>query len=263
MRAFVVLCCLAVLTGAAEVSCQQRRSVSTPNAALEQAVRVGDEAHLGLRPLDALDAYRKILEVQPDAYPALWRASREAVALGELASDETARNRWFERAVEYASRAARAQPNLVDGHAWHAMSSWKQIERRGAADRARRSAEVLRSADRALELDPSHPLAHLVLGEWNADVMRLSAISRWTIRRLVTEDVLARASWESAEDHLRLAVEVAPQWLAAHFALGRMLLDSGDPAGGRDALRQVLERPSVEPVDPALKQAAQELLGRN
>ncbi len=263
VRVLVALPLLVAVVAGDPSAAQQRRGVSNANTTVGEAIRLGDEAHLGLRPLDALEHYVKLLDAQPDVYPALWRASREAVALAALAARADARTDWLTRAVRYATAAVDARPNGVDGHAWHAMSLWKMIQERGAGDRARRSVEVIDAAKRTLSLEPSNALAHLVLGEWNADVMRLSTITRWTIRRLVDEDVLDGASWETAEDHLQLAVAAAPQSLAAHLALGRMLLDSGDAERARDALRQVLERPSVEPVDPILKQRAQALLAQS
>lgn len=260
VRAPALLVPVALALAAPGAAAQQPRGLSGTTPAVAEMVRLGDEAHVGLRPLDALERYRQALAVDAEAYPALWRAAREAVALGALASQDEPREQWYDQAVEYARAAVAVRPQGVEGHAWLANGLWQSVADRGAGQRARAAEEILSEARRTLEIDPSNPLAHRVLGEWHADVMRLSPIARWTIRRLVNEEAIDGASWESAIDHLSLAVTAQPQGLGNHFALGRTLLDAGRTEEGRAALRQVLDRPSVEPVDPVLKQRAQELL---
>lgn len=255
-----ILSFVALALAAGHAPAQQARGLEGTTPAIAELVRVGDEAHVGLRPLDALERYRQALDVDPESYPALWRAARETVALGALASQDDAQDQWYGQAVEYARGAVAVRPEGVEGRAWLANALWHASMDRGTAQRARAADEILSEARRALELDPSNAMAHRILGEWHADVMRLSAVARWTIRRLVSADAVDGASWASAIDHLRLAVTAEPQGLAHHFALGRALLDAGFDDEGRASLRQVLDRPSVEPVDPVLKQQAQELL---
>ena len=250
--------------GATGVGAQVARTVHTPILAVADAVQAGDEAHTALRPMDALDRFRDALDVDPDSYPALWRASREALALGALAADDDDRRRWREAAVTYARHATDVNSDGVEGHAWLARTLWASLQDRSVGARARGSADALAAARRALALDPANPAAHGVIGAWHADIMRLSPVARWAVRHLVGPDAVDGASWQDAEVHLRLAAEAAePAGLTYHLALGRVLLDAGRRDEGRACLRLVLERPSVEPEDPMIKQRAQELLSRS
>lgn len=250
----VILGCSALPAGA-----QVARGLDAPPPAVTAAIAAGDEDHTGLRPMEALEHFREALAVDPAAFDALWRASRESLALGELAASDERRDAWYAEAVDHARAAVAAAPDRPQGHALLARSLWADARTRSAGVRARRSEEILSEARRTLALDPSNATAHRVLGEWHADVMGMSTVTRWAAERLMG-DILEEASWEAAEDHLRLAVSVEPQGLAHHFALGMMLLRQGRTDEGRAALRQVLDRPTVEPVDPLLKQRARDLL---
>lgn len=224
-----------------------------------QGVRVGDEAHTALRPHDALEAYEGVLETHPDHYEALWRAAREAVSLGMLA--ESRSGDWFEEAVGYARRAVEARPDGVKGNEWLAIALGQSALDEGPRTRVRLSEEIRSVALRTLELDSLSAAAHHVLGEWNAEIERLSGVTRWAAQRLLGADAFDQASWENARTHLERAVELEPRSLINHLALARVYLDTDEPEAARTQLREVLDRPAVEPTDPLLKQQAQELLG--
>ncbi|MEQ9399233.1 MAG: hypothetical protein RJQ04_08665 [Longimicrobiales bacterium] len=260
MRVYVAawgMAALAVLPAGAES--QTARGLSRVPPAVAEALRAGDEDHTALRPTEALEHFEAGLATTPDAFELLWRASREALALGELATNDQRRAEWFERGVGYARRAAEAEPERVEGHAHLALALWLSARSRPASDRARRAEGFVGAARQALAVDPSDATAHRVLGAWQADIMRMSAVTRWTLERLVG-DAVSGASWAAAEDHLRLAVSAEPQRLVHHYALGTMLIDAGREEEGHEALRQVVERPSLEPMDPALKQRVRDLL---
>lgn len=236
---------------------QTPRSVPASPAAEE--VRLGDEAHTGLRPRDALAAFQAVLDDDPDHYGALWRASREAVTLGMLA--DTDRGAWYREAEAYGRRAVAAQPGGVEGWEWLSIALGRRALEQGPRQRIRLADEVRRTALHALELDPASAPAHHVLGEWHAEIKRLGSVTRWAAERLLGAEAFAEASWDSALEHLGRAVELEPRGLIHHLALARAYLDLERPEDARTHLRHVLERPAVEPTDPLHKQRAQELLG--
>ena len=79
-------------------------------------------------------------------------------------------------------------------------------------------------------------------------------------RKLMGGGVFARANWADAEDHLLAAIRYDPTGLVHYLALANVYLDIGREDAAKEALRQVLERPAVEPVDPLYKQEAEKLL---
>jgi tetratricopeptide (TPR) repeat protein len=223
-----------------------------------QAIRVGDQEHTALRPREALETFEAVLESRPDEYDALWRAAREAVSVGMLAQDDGAP--WFDQAVAHARKAVAAKPDGVEGHEWLAISLGQSALNEGPRTKVRLAEEIRAEALRTLELDSLSAAAHHVLGEWHAQVKRLSGLTRWAAKNFLGADTFDQASWDQARSHLERAVELEPQSLINHLALARVYLDLDRAEDARKELREVLERPALEPIDPMLKQEAQELL---
>jgi tetratricopeptide (TPR) repeat protein len=234
-----------------------------PGSADGQAARriaTGDAAHAAMRPHDALETFEGILDANPGLYEALWRASRESVNLGMLNVDPTARKTRYAQAEGYARRARAANPAGVEGAEWLAIALGRTALDQGVRSRVRFAEEIRTTALEALALDSTNAGAHHVLGEWHAEIRRLSGVERWMARKLLGGDSFDQASWSEAEAHLQRAVDLDPAGLIHHLGLAQIYLDTDRPGLARVQLRQVLALPSVEPVDPLHKQTAQVLL---
>lgn len=222
----------------------------------------GDALHQQFRPREALELFEEALARDPAFYDALWRAARETVALGMLsASDDDAR-RWYARGESFGRRAVEAGPGRTEGHLWLTIALGRRALREGPRTRVRLAEEIRAGALQILELDPENAGGHHVLGQWNAEVMRMTGITRWAARQLLGGSSFEHASWEAALDHLTRATRKAPETLIHHFELARVHIDLGDEAMARASLREVMDRPALEPVDPMLKQQALEFLRR-
>lgn len=226
----------------------------------EELLAAGDELHLRLRPLEALEAYQALLARDSTHPGALWRAAREAVNLGMLTADPGARTEWYASAVAYGRRAVGADSTDVEGWTWLAIALGRSTLDEGPRTRVRLAEEVRAAGLRALELDSASAAAHHVLGEWHAEIRRLNGLTRFAARTLLGAGTFDLASWDEAESHLQRAVELEPEGLIHHLALARLLLDRDRSDEARVHLEEVLERPAREPTDARHKQDAQELL---
>ncbi len=220
----------------------------------------GDDLHARMRPLEALEAYQAALRADSSRYEALWKATREAVDLGMLTGDEGARREWYLSAVDYARRAVAADSTRAEGYTWLGVALGRQALQEDPRTKVRLAEEIRDAARRALALDPGAAGAHHVLGQWHAEIRRLGGLTRFAARHLLGAEVFDEADWDEAESHLRRATELEPSGLIHHLELARVLLDRDRPDEARKELEQVLERPAREPIDPLLKQKAQELL---
>jgi len=223
-------------------------------------IAAGEQAHTMLRPLDALSRFEGVLRTDSANYDALWRASREAVDLGMLATRRDVEARWYGRAERYGRRAVRLRPAGVEGLEWLAITLGREALDEGPRQKVRLALEIRGLALKTLVLDPRSAAAHHILGMWNAEVRRLSGITRWTARKFLRAEVFREASWAEAERHLRAAVRLDPGGLIHHLDLAEVYLDLHRPEEARRELREVLERPAVEPTDPLLKERARDLL---
>jgi len=227
---------------------------------IEAGLRAGDVLHQQFRPIEALAELLAILESTPDAYDALWRAARETVSLGMLAEDPGAATRWYLQGEAFARRAVEVEPRGAEGNEWLAIALGRRALEAGARTRVSMAEEIRDAALTILAIDPDNSGGLHVLGEWNAEVMRLRGVTRFMARQFLGGESFDQASWEQAQSLLEKAVAMTPERLIHHFDLARVYLDRGDKARARSSLRQVMDRPALDPVDPLLKQRAVTLL---
>lgn len=259
MRRSTLLLCALLAASGSSLSGQTPGGIRLAHPAPDPVDR-GDRLHERMRPLEALEAYREVLAREPESHQALWRAAREAVSLGMIAADESAGVRWYEEAERYARRAVEIAPEAAEGHLWLAVAAGRRALHEGTRTRARLGYLAREKALEVLSMDSLAPAAHHVLGQWHAEVMRLSPLARFMAARLPGNAALGEASWEMAEHHLARAAELAPHALIHHLELGRVYLDRGRPEEAEAHLREVRDRPALDPADPVHKQAAQELM---
>ena len=141
-------------------------------------IAAGDRENVSRQPAAALAHYESALELEPSNYPALWRASREAVDLGEVEKSKNRREDYYRRALEYAHRAIAANSKGADGYFSLSRALGRIALSVGAKERVKYAADIRSNALRALELDPMHPGALHVMGVWNAEIMRLNSFAR-------------------------------------------------------------------------------------
>jgi len=108
--------------------------------------------------------------------------------------------------------------------------------------------EVLEQVRLVLEIDPSHPGAHHILGRLSAGVMRMSWLDRFLARKLLGSQVLDEASWTLARHHLEVAEAGDPCIPDHHYELARLYLDRGEPSLAYREIGHVLELTSLAPI---------------
>ena len=220
-------------------------------------VLAGDRAHASLDAAAALDQYERALSLEPGHYEALWKASRDAVDLGEFTADKKRRTEYYRRAEGYARRAVAANPADAEAHFHLARAVGVAALSLGVRDRVKYANEVRAEALRALERDPKHPGALHVLGVWNAEVMRLSGFERSFARTFLGGKVFGSASWADAVRYMEEAVAVDPTRLTHHLDLARIYRDRGEKAKARTQYEAVLGGSVTEFNDAQYKRAAE------
>lgn len=253
-----LLLALALWMPARAVAQEGARTVPTDDE-LTSLLRSSDEAHERGDLTGALSLLDEALTTAPDAYDALWRAARETVNLGMLASSSDEAKGWYRRAEGYGRRAHEANPRGPDGGEWLAIALGRAALHEGPRSRVRMAVEIREVALATLALDSTNAGAHHVLGEWNAQIRRLSGIERWMAKNLLGGSIFDEASWEEAERHLLLSIRYDPDGLLHYLDLARVYRDLDR---GEDALRlvdELLEKPAVAPTDALTKEDAEAL----
>lgn len=223
-------------------------------------VAMGDREHAALNPTGALAHYEAALSVAAADYEALWKASREAVDLGEFTKDAAQRKALYAKAEGYARRAVSANPNDAEGHFSLARAIGRNALSMGKRDRVKFAGEVREHALAALALAPNHAGALHVMGVWNAEVMRLSGVERFFAKNLLGGRVFGAANWDDAVRYLEQAVAAEPERITHRLDLAKVYADVGNQAKAREHYEWIARAPASDYNDQHYKGEAERLL---
>ena len=223
-------------------------------------IAMGDREHAAINTVPALRHYEEAVKLDPKNYEALWKASREAIDAGEFEKSKATRTEFYKSAELYARRAVEAKPNDAEGHFSLARALGRAALTLGSKERVKYAGDVRSHALEALKFDPKHPGALHVMGMWNAEVMRLNAVSRWAAKNFLGGQVFESASWKEAIRYMEQSVAVDPERITHRIDLAEIYLDTGDKAKARAQLQQIAQMQPREPGDPQRKAKAQCLL---
>lgn len=233
-----------------------------PQQTAANYVAAGDSERTALQPRQALGDFERAIALDSNNYDALYKASREAVDLGEFEANPAAKQQDFDMGLRFAERATVVNPTGPDGHFAVARVLGREALAVGGKKRIQFAKQVRAEALAALSYDPNHAGALHVMGVWNAEVMRLSGIERFIARNLLGGGVLGTASWKEAVRYLEEAVGIEPKRIVHHLDLGKVYADIGEKSKARQQFEIVLSTPVAEYNDPHYKEDAQRQLAR-
>lgn len=185
-------------------------------------IALGDKAHVEMKAPEALRHYEEAIKIDPKSYEALWKATREAVDVGEFNPDEKERERLYTQAELYARRAVEANPNDAEGHFHLARALGRKALSLGKRDQVKYAGDVRTHALDALRINPKHPGAMHVMGMWNYNVMRLSGITRFMAKTFLGGKVFDSANWDDAQRYMEESTAIEPNRLVHHLDLARV-----------------------------------------
>ena len=210
----------------------------------------------------ALGRYEAALVLAPSNYDLLWRASRELIDLAEAAPTKAQHTALNSRAESYARRAVAANAGGADGRFMLAVALGRTALSVGSRERVKYATEIHDQAAAAVKIDPRHAGALHVLGMWNAEIMRLSGITRFAARNFLGAKVFGRANWADARKYLEAAVSVDPGRITHRLDLAEIYADNGDEPKAIATCEEAVRMPTVEFNDSRYKQQCERLVAR-
>lgn len=230
-----------------------------------QDIAEGDSAHNALDAASALAHYKAALAIDSTNYEALWKASREAVDLGEFDPDKAQQKQYYSEGEQFARRAVAADSTKTEGHFNLARALGRVALTLGAHDRVKYGKVVRTQALEALKYDSLNPGALHVMGRWNAEIMRLSGFSRFFAKTFLGGGIFDQASWDSAVWYMEKSVALDSTNLIHHLDLAEIYRDrnhKGDKEKAREQFEAVINGAITQYNDKFYKKEAESELAK-
>lgn len=224
------------------------------------AVQQADMLYLAGEPEQSYDVLTKRIEAEPDDFEALWRAARAAVVVGIAQQDYRDQNRWFDPAVSLAHQARALRPDDLDALYWEGVAAGRRAMNAGPGYAVELAEVVYDDAHAILAQDSLHAGAHNMLGKLNYEIMSLSRIKRLIARTFMGNEALNDTSWDQAQEHLKRAAELWPDFVLFHFDLAQLYRKRGRREEAVVEYRRALAQPVQHPTDVRLQAQAREAL---
>jgi tetratricopeptide (TPR) repeat protein len=254
----VRLALLAAVVASIPITLAPLRTIAAQSAA--EHIALGDRDHANGNAASALRHYRAAVESDGNSAEALWRAAREAIDLGEF--DDAKRDSLYRAGEVYARRAVGADPRSAMAHFALAKAIGRRALSLGTRERVKFAGDVRAEALESLRLDSINPGALHVMGGWNANIMRLSGVSRFLAKNLLGGRTFGEASWDEAARFLERASALEPDRIIHAVALAGIYRDKGEPERAREQYQRALSLKAADYNDKHYqKQAGQELAG--
>ena len=113
-----------------------------------------------------------------------------------------------------------------------------------------------------IAIDPKHDGAYHIMGRWNAEIMRLSGLSRFFAKKFLGAGIFGKASWDEAISNMEKAVELDPGRIYHRLDLAEIYADRKRYAGREEQLDGSANLPDRELMDPVYRQRARDLAKR-
>lgn len=208
-------------------------------------IALGDRDHTAMNAPSALRHYEEAIKLEPRSYAALWKATREAVDVGEYAP-RPQRDSLYTLAEQYARRATEANPGDAEGHFHLARALGRKALSLGKKDQVRYARDVRLHALESLTHDPKHAGALHIMGMWNYNVMKLSGMARFMAKTFLGGQVFDSANWNDAQRYMEESVAADPVRLVHHLDLARVYVARGDAAKARAQYELVIRGTQTE-----------------
>lgn len=211
-----------------------------------------------LDPGGALRCYLKAAGLRPDDPQVLVKIAKEYSDLTLLSSDEQENRRLMGKALEYSLRATELEPHDAVALLSVAVCYGKLGLYGNTREKIEKARLVRDFAERAVAADPGYAFSHHVLGQWDYEVASLGRTKRFFID--VLYGGLPAASTDDAVRELERAVELEPEAMCHHLALGFAYRANADPLKARAQFERVLSMPCREIYDADCRRQAAEAL---
>jgi tetratricopeptide (TPR) repeat protein len=229
----------------------------------EELIQQGIQAQLARDPATAAERLQAAVVLAPQSYEANWRTAEVLIDMGKQTPDSVksaSRDSLYALAERFARTAATLDPAAADGHYVLAAAIGRASLTKSKKERVKRAGEIRSEALAALAIAPEHHKALHVMGRWNAEIMRLSGLTRFFAKTFLGGKIFNAASWDSAVVYMERAVAASPENIYHRLDLGEILVDRDRYADARAQFEEIARLPVFDVMDPQYQARAASLL---
>lgn len=171
MRAlFLLLFCLCI-----RMACAQTEQSLIAEAGRQEVV---------LNETAALERLIHVLQVNPQNYFALWKASELCSRIGNRQPTRNEKIAYFSKGRQYAEQAIKVNPQQADGYYALSVALGKQAMLLPVKEKVQTAKAIRSNAEKAIALNPQHGRAWHVLGKWHYEVHNLNMMEKAAVKMI-------------------------------------------------------------------------------
>src|SRR5262245_3047926 len=253
----------------AQGSVSKTGRVGCPNCAndgspVSRSLQKADELYAAFKPKEALAELLKVLDTDPQNAEALSKIARVYIDFGDVIPEsspdwEGKRLKQYQIAEQYARKAVKADPSVVWGHFYLAVSLGSIATVSPVAKQIDLAGEIRSAVEKAIALDPQNGFAYHVYGVWHRKMAEIGKMSR-VFASVIYGRSIPTGSMEKSIEYLNKAVTLNPTVIASRLELARSYVTVENWSSARSFLTSIRGLPIQFSDDAKHKQEAEQLL---
>ncbi len=206
----------------------------------------------------ALDKLLQAEKLAPRDYEMLWRISRSYVDIGEHLPGKTdqekaAQLEYYQKALDYADRAVKANPDGPMGYVRRAIANGRVALFKGIWGAISLVKDVKTDCEKASALDPNNASAYYILARTHAKLCEKSKMVRWPLG-------LGWANRDEAAKLFEKAIALRPAFMMYRIDAAKNYLENDDDQKAKEQLVKIAALPKEDEDDDAVRTEAKEML---
>lgn len=173
----------------------------------------------------ALEKFDQLLSLHPNHQEALYKSSILCVRIGNRFADETRKNTYYQKGLDFAQRAVNLDSSNADALYAVALSYGYLCQTGSLTERIKYLAEIKVYVDKALVHNYNHAGAWHLLGRWSYKVANLSLAEK-AAGKIFMQTTFPVISNQQSLDALSKAIALDPSKLLYYYDLARVQRDA-------------------------------------
>ena len=206
----------------------------------------------------AMIIYDQILALDSNQVTALTHGANVSTQLGVVSNDKNLKISYFYKAMDYATKAMKLNPNYDEAYISHARAMGRLALMSETKQQLAMSYEINKNVDKATEINPENGIAWHILGKWYFKFADLSWFER-TMAGIIYGKV-PKATFKESKAAFKKAMDIQPTFISHKLEYAKSCIELDEFIEAKSYLEEVLSAKIVLSTDRVYKNEAKKLL---